>query len=167
MENCDREWLVYSKDLDKVFCFCCKLLRKGLPKGRLDSKGYRDWQHATTSLKEREVSLEHLKNMASWFEMHQRLKVNETIDKVAYEHFKKECDYWKQVLLRIIAFVKFLGLVEIVEEFDLVMKEHVCRITIDEIHVHYLGHSIQNELILLLAQQLKSEIMKKIKQAKY
>ncbi|XP_076907193.1 uncharacterized protein LOC143563567 [Bidens hawaiensis] len=92
-ENCDREWLVYSKELDKVFCFCCKLLRKGLPKGRLDSEGYRDWQHSTTSLKEHEVSLEHLKNMASWFEVRQRLKVNETINKVAYEHFKKECDY--------------------------------------------------------------------------
>ncbi|XP_076907194.1 uncharacterized protein LOC143563568 [Bidens hawaiensis] len=47
------------------------------------------------------------------------------------------------------------------------MKEHVRRITSDELHVHYLGHGIQNELILLLAQQLKSEIIKKIKQAKY
>ncbi|XP_076890686.1 uncharacterized protein LOC143541871 [Bidens hawaiensis] len=85
------------------------LLRKWLPKGRLDSEGYRDWQHATTSLIEHEVSLEHLKNMASWFKMPQRFKVDETIDKEAYKHFKKERDYWKQVLFRIIAFVKFLG----------------------------------------------------------
>ncbi|XP_076935795.1 uncharacterized protein LOC143602642 [Bidens hawaiensis] len=42
------------------------------------------------------------------------------------------------------------------------MKEHVRRITSDEIHVHYIGHIIKNELISLLAQQLKSEIMKKI-----
>ncbi|KAL4582621.1 hypothetical protein LXL04_007178 [Taraxacum kok-saghyz] len=90
IEKCDREWLVYSKELDKVFCFCCKIFRECLPRDQLDSEGYADWQHISSRLKEHEVCLDHLTNMATWFEMRQRLKNNETIDKVAYDQFKKE-----------------------------------------------------------------------------
>jgi hypothetical protein len=53
------------------------------------------------------------------------------------------------------------------EEFDPVIKEHVRRITSEEIYVHYLGHTIQNELILLIAQEIKKELIKRIKEAKY
>ncbi|GKA59715.1 zinc finger MYM-type protein 1-like protein, partial [Tanacetum coccineum] len=115
---------------------------------------------------------------------------NETIDKVAHEQFEKERDHWMKVLFRIVSIVKFLakhslafrgtneklhvnsngnflGLIEMLEEFDPFIKEHVRRITNDEIHVHYLGHSIQNELIQLLARGIRSQIIQKTKQAKY
>ncbi|CAN1126306.1 Zinc finger MYM-type protein 5, partial [Linum perenne] len=130
-EKCDRDWLVYSKELDKVFCFCCKIFKKVVGRGQL-----------------------------------------------------------KKVLVRIISIVKFLakhslafrgsneklyqnsngnflGLVEMLAEFDLVTQEHVHRITNDEIQCHYLGHRIQNEIILLLGSTIKSTIIRKIKQAKY
>jgi hypothetical protein len=34
-ESCDRDWLVYSKELDRAFCFSCKLFIKGHRKGQL------------------------------------------------------------------------------------------------------------------------------------
>ncbi|PWA80531.1 hypothetical protein CTI12_AA196460 [Artemisia annua] len=189
-KKCDREWPVYSKELDRVFCFCCKIFRKGVSKGSLVNEGFADWTHLGTRLREHEVGLEHISNMATWFDMRHRLKKNETIDKVAREQFKKERYHWIKVLLRIISIVKFLakhnlafrgsteklqvdsngnflGLIEMLEEFDPFMKEHVRRITDDEIHVHYLGHSIQNELIQLIACGIGSQIVQKIKQTKY
>jgi len=103
---------------------------------------------------------------------------------------EKEKDHWKSVLKRIIAIVKFLakhnlafrgsvdkldedgngnflGLIEMLNEFDPIVQEHVRRITVDNLHVHYLGPRIQNELILLLASKIKNQIIEKIKQAKY
>jgi len=42
-ETCDRERLVYSKELDRVFCFCYKLLRKGHLRSQLANEGLSDW----------------------------------------------------------------------------------------------------------------------------
>ncbi|XP_062075845.1 uncharacterized protein LOC133779967 [Humulus lupulus] len=141
-------------------------------------------------LKEHDISMEHVKNMTTWYELRLRLEKNQTIDKATQRLIEKEKDHWKKVLLRIILIVKFLakhnlafrgsneklyqnsngiflGLIEMLAEFDPIIQEHVKRITNDDIHSHYLGHNIQNELILVLASAIKTEIIKKVKQAKY
>ncbi|CAL5195320.1 unnamed protein product [Lathyrus oleraceus] len=41
-EVCDRDWLVYSKELDRVFCFCCKVFKNGIVMGQLANQGYSD-----------------------------------------------------------------------------------------------------------------------------
>ncbi|KAL7583393.1 uncharacterized protein LOC111903903 [Lactuca sativa] len=61
----------------------------------------------------------------------------------------------------------FFGVIEMLQEFDAVIKEHVRWITSEGLHVHYLGHLIQNELISLVAKEIKKEFIKKIKEAKY
>ncbi|VFQ90170.1 unnamed protein product [Cuscuta campestris] len=70
------------------------------------------------------------------------LQLNETIDKVRHEQFKKERGYWKQVIFRIIALVKFLA-------------------------KHNLAFHGSKERLYQKAQKIKEEIIKKIKEAKY
>ncbi|GJQ88649.1 hypothetical protein Trydic_g17339 [Trypoxylus dichotomus] len=50
---------------------------------------------------------------------------------------------------------------------DPVMQEHLRRIRSSDIHDHYLGGNIQNELIKMLSEKVKEEIVSDIKAAKY
>ncbi|CAO2813925.1 unnamed protein product, partial [Amaranthus hypochondriacus] len=181
-EKIDRDWLVYSKELDCVFCFCCKLFKKGVGRGQLANGGFSDWAHLCVRIREHEIGMEHLQNMTTWYDLRLRLQRNTTIDKVAQQQLEKGKEHWKNILLRIIAIVKFLekhnlafrgtneklyqnsngnflGLIEMLDAFDPIVQDHVRRITNNETHVHYLGHNIQNELILLLARAIKNEIV--------
>ena len=61
----------------------------------------------------------------------------------------------------------FCQLIEFVAEFDPIMQEHFRRVVNKEIQHHYLSHKIQNELISLLAKEIKEKLLKKILRAKY
>ena len=61
----------------------------------------------------------------------------------------------------------FLGLVQLIAKLGPVMQEHLRRIQDGEIHDNYLGKNIQNELVQLMAANVKRVIVDRIKSAKY
>jgi hypothetical protein len=62
---------------------------------------------------------------------------------------------------------KFLVTIEMIAEFDTMMQEHIRHIQNDEIHHHYLGHNIRNELICLIVEAIRRYVLSIIKGAKY
>ncbi|XP_026517582.1 uncharacterized protein LOC112121513, partial [Terrapene carolina triunguis] len=61
----------------------------------------------------------------------------------------------------------FLGLVQLLGKCDTVMSEHLQRVTENEIHDHYLGLRIQNELIMLMSDKVRDKIVSLVTLAKY
>jgi hypothetical protein len=60
----------------------------------------------------------------------------------------------------------FLNKIVMIAEFNPIMQEHIHRIKDGEIYNHHLRHNIQNELIYLLATEVKESIIEKIREAK-
>ncbi|XP_071056482.1 zinc finger MYM-type protein 1-like [Onthophagus taurus] len=148
-------------------------------------------KHIVETLKEHEVSKNHIEAHKSWLELSQRLKCWKPIDATAPRIINADTNHWYEVLLRIERIIKMLGksclafqgtsdklfehnndnflkVVELLSEFDPIMEEDVRRVVKkEETKAHYLGKNIENEIIDLLHQNVKSYIINEIKKAKY
>lgn len=76
-----RNWLVYSKFKDRVFCFCCKLFDSNST-GNLSKNSINDWRHIGERHKSHEITIPHNTSLQSWIELQQRISELNTIDKL-------------------------------------------------------------------------------------
>lgn len=184
-EKIIRQWLVYSEKFDSAYCFCCRLFDISSKSQFGQKAGFKDWKHIADRLKAHEISPAHFKCMVQWFEVENRLKGGKSINQELINQIRTEAQRSEEVLQRLVEitlylaenniafrgtsaklFTKrngnFLGLVQLLGKFDVVLMEHLRRISDKETHFHLLSVSIQNELISLLGNAVKQSILKKI-----
>lgn len=111
----------------------------------------------------------------------------QTVDSVNQTEIDRERKRWTAVLERIIEIIKFLAgqniafrgtteklydpnngnflkLVESISNFDSTLSEHIARIQRAQHRMpHYLGHNIQNELISIIAEKIKTTMVSLLK----
>lgn len=191
-ERVHRRWLIYSQTSSSIFCFRCRLFSINSKAQLANKSGFNNWKHVRERLSFHEGSPEHFKHMAQWTEAYARLKNNAAIDQELIDQARKTSERWREILKRIVEIIlylaehyiafrgtscklftpnngNFLGLVQLLGKFDGVMMDHLRPFmeTERERSVHMLSPSIQNEFISLMGRQVKLNIVKKIKRAKY
>lgn len=185
-----RKWLVYSPKSDAAFCFCCRLFDCSSKSQFGQISGFSDWKHLGDRLKSHETSPDHFKYMVTWLDAENSLRGESSINKELLRQISSEAERSKEVLRRLVEIIlflaenniafrgssaklftkhngNFLGLVQLLGKFDVVLIEHLRRFSNQESHVHLLSVSVQNELINLLGNEVKQNIVKKVLTAKY
>lgn len=188
-EVVNRSWLLYSVIKNAIFCFCCRLF-SSVKMSLTSAAGYSDWGHTYQLLSEHEKSPAHMKAFQTWMELSKRLRCEKTIDAENQRIIRKQAERWREVLKRLVYIIQFLGsqnlafrgksdkifmrnngnflkLVEYISKFDVILADHLGKIMTKETHVHYLGKTIQNELISLLSNSIRTKILFDLKEATY
>ncbi|XP_065674141.1 zinc finger MYM-type protein 1-like [Hydra vulgaris] len=184
----ERTWLIYSLNSNKVFCFCCKLF--GITSSPF-RQGMNTWEGLSKKLKEHETCSAHFKCFEQYMTLRKAGIANQaTIDEKQQKLLHKERIFWRAVLERILDITlflsarnlafrvsdtaigsksngNFLGVFELLAKYDTVLNELMQRIQDKETKEHYLSNDTQNELIRLLAREIESKNLSKVKKAKY
>jgi len=174
-----RPWLCYSVIWDMVYCETCWLFSDknncNLKKEWVE--GINDWQHLSQKINIHEFSLSHLNAMkvrSTWTK-------NLTIDKEFETQISKEAKFWRDILTRIVKIIltltagntalrgnegkqysegNFLRTVKLVVEFDPILKSVFDNEK--KYKIKYLSPTIQNELIDILASNVRQIICNEI-----
>lgn len=185
-EKIRRDWLLYSPSSKAVFCYICKLYSSS--DQALCKNGFSDWRNVSKRLSSHENSPFHRESVYSFS---QRSAIIGRIDCSLVEQHKAEGNYWKQVLYRVVAVVKFisqrglpffgtnetfgsvhngnfLGIIELLSTFDLFLAEHITTHgNKGKGKVSYFSSTIVGEFIELMSKKVLDEILAEIKKAKY
>ena len=192
-----RDWLLYSKIQNSIFCFPCSLF--GSPTKILGAPstfqlsdhnrtGFTDFKHQSRGIKNHEASQTHFSNVLSWKSYKQNLQKGNFMDELVERETVKEISFWKKVLTGILDAVMFLA------RNNLAFRGSSSNINdnncgnflslikllgnyypplathldrLQKCKTSYLSPKIQNEFINLCGNTVRESILKKVRDRKY
>ncbi|XP_022903846.2 zinc finger MYM-type protein 1-like [Onthophagus taurus] len=195
-ENIKRTWLVYSKTKNSIYCFACKLYSNVFtPLSALRSVGFINWKKASERLAEHEASQAHKECVIKWKTRLQQIKSCQGIDRDVELLIQSEKEKWRQILHVVMDAVmylatnclsfrgsketindltinypqpnqgNFLNLIILLAKHNPTLKLHLDHLQKGQ--VSYLSKTVQNEIIQLLACNVRNTIIDEIKGANY
>jgi hypothetical protein len=186
-EVIQREWLLYSPTTGCIFCFACRLFSQ--TKTLFSHSGFNDWRHAHR-ISEHECSSEHRQAVLTLLASSnnsERNHINSLLDK----QVETEQKYWRDVLQRVVAVIKFLstrglpfrgdnerlgsvhngnylGTLELLSQFDPFFADHLAKHgNPGKGNTSYISSTICDEFVSLMGNTVVSEIVREIKTSKY
>lgn len=103
-----RNWIIYSPSKNAIYCFTCRLF--GTPKSASNAyvNGFTDFHNAQRSFEQHEKSDPHCTSELAYRVRAKELK-GATIDASFRNQTEDEMQYWRDILKRVVAVIKFLG----------------------------------------------------------
>lgn len=182
-----RKWLLYSPSRGSVYCFHCTLMSANKDAFSQPS-GFSSWQLAGKKIKTHEQSARHKESVLA---VCTRKNVLAGVDQGLQQQVQEEKQYWINVLRRVVAVVKFLaqrgmsfrgddellgsihngnflGIMELIAQFDPFLENHLKDYgNAGRGNPSYISSTIVEELIELMADQVRTTIVSELKEAKY
>lgn len=183
-----RKWLIYSVKENSVFCFPCILFGQKSHTLSNSKKGFQDWKHLHPVIPQHENSYEHKNNYVKWKILEKNMRSGNMLDDYVLNSIKQETITWREVVKIIIDAILFcaknnialrgtneiignsnsgifLSIIELVSQDNVTLKKHI------ETHkkgsVTYFSPLIQNEIINIIGDKTRNEIINRIQKAKY
>ncbi|GBP90816.1 Zinc finger MYM-type protein 1 [Eumeta japonica] len=188
-ETYKREWLLYSKTKGSLYCFVCKLFGNksiATAPSQFAADGFSDWRNVI-AIEHHENSSAHKDFMLTYLSRRQGLGITKNLE----TQVKEERKYWQNVLQRVIAAIQtlaerglafrghdesfesihngiFLGLLELVAQFDPFLASHIARYgNKGKGNPSYLSKTVCDELIDLMSDKFHKVIVEEIQSAGY
>lgn len=114
-EKVKRDWLVWSKFRQALFCFPCRLFSKmaeNTKSALTNPSGFcreNKWKKLHDRIPEHENSQHHRACYIEWRQCEMRYRIGSSVDSLLQENIKNEVDRWKDILRRILDVILFLG----------------------------------------------------------